>query len=196
MDGNDKYGDCVLASWSHAVTVYNGLIGKQVIHSGDDVIQQYLKLTGGQDTGLNMQSTIDYAVKNGLLGEKPPVFVYVDPTHIEHVKLAIYLFGGLMTGIQVDDKMQDQFIQRVPWDGSGTQILGGHGIFTVAYDGVFTNLTWGNTVGITPNCWINRVDECWCILSSEEFTNTAKFLDSGFDIQQLQDDLQAIQDQY
>jgi hypothetical protein len=195
MDGNDQYGCCVMAMYGHGKTVYSGLIGQKVIPAAADVINAYFKLSGGQDNGLNMYDTLQYAAKNGLLGEKPPAFVYIDPSNELHVRLGIYLFGGLMTGIQVDDQMESQFDARKPWDGSGTQIIGGHGIFTGAY-GPYKVLTWGDVQEVTDPCWANRVDECYGVLPQEAVANPAKFASAtGLSVQQMMADLQAIADQ-
>ena len=193
LDGNDTLGDCVMCAAAHAVTGWAGLIGNKNIPAQSDVEALYTKLSGG-DNGLNISSTIDYMIVNGAFGEKPLAKVYIDPTNLQHVQLAIYLFGFFMTGIQCTDAMQQQFASRQPWDGSGT-VEGGHGILAGAYysDGTIKILTWGNDQIVEPGGWA-MVDECWAIAPQEVATNPAKFSSLGFDTQQFLADLQAIQD--
>jgi hypothetical protein len=195
MDDNDQYGCCVMAAWAHAVTTFAALVGNRVIPTPDDVKTAYFKQTGGQDSGLNISTTIDYAIKNGLLGEQPKFKVFLDPTNLDHVKLGILLGACVMTGIQCTDAMQRQFQARQPWDGSGT-VEGGHGILGGAWNDAsdFTFLTWGNDQIATANCVTSMCDETWFVMSQELLTQTSKFSGLDLDVDQITADAQAIAD--
>ncbi len=192
IDYNDTLGDCVMAMWAHGITVYNGLVSKMNIPPADAVKAAYCKLTGGKDSGLNVQSTLEYAAKNSLLGEKPGIPVYIDPTNLDHVRLALYLTGYLPTGIECQDNFADQFQAHQPWDGTGSN-EGGHGIGLLAVDeNLLYVATWGGIAAITMDCWVQQVDECWAVLPIEA---TKPGYCPGFDYNTLTADLLAIQDQ-
>jgi len=195
LDGNDTLGDCVMCAVAHGTTVYGGLAGRKNIPAQGDVETLYTKLSGG-DNGLNVSSTLDYWIKNGAFGEKPVAKAYIDPANWDHMRLAIYMFGGLMAGIQCTDAMQANFQSGTPWDGSGT-VEGGHGIFlpSFAADGSVEVLTWGGVIKALPSA-IALMDECWIVVSAEQMANPQKFSDLGFNAEQFLADAQAIADQY
>jgi len=188
------YGDCTIAGLGHAVTVYNALVSNLVIPSANDVVDLYLKLTKGEDSGLNELSVLKYWQQNGAFGEKPLAFVSVDSTNHTHVKQSIVLFGGCYLGIEVQDNFFSQFDAnpRQPWDGSGSENVGGHAIFAVGYDAQYvTVLTWGSTQLITWNAWDVLVDEAYAILPSVAVN--PGFSSLGLDLAQLQADLKVVQ---
>src|SRR5690349_19987116 len=60
MDGNDHYVDCTIAALAHAITVFNGLIGKTYIWDKKNILKLYMHLTGGVDSGLNELDVLNY----------------------------------------------------------------------------------------------------------------------------------------
>ena len=113
------YGDCVMAMFAHWITLCCGLLGIKNVPTPQQVVAAYLKLSPNDD-GLNISNVIDITISSGLLGEKPGAKVYIDPSNWDHMRLAMYMFGGLLGGIQCTDAMQTQFSNGQPWDGSGT----------------------------------------------------------------------------
>ncbi len=45
MDANDQYGDCTIAALAHAITVYQGKVGKKHIMSTKEAVKLYMHLT-------------------------------------------------------------------------------------------------------------------------------------------------------
>jgi hypothetical protein len=189
MDGNDNYGDCTMAAVAHATTVYNGLISKTNIMAQADILKTYFQLTGGQDTGLDELTVVNYWQSTGIGTEKIQAFVSIDPKDHDHVQQAIYMFGGVYLGFQVQQNAQQQFDDKQPWT-PGTLTNDGHAVYAVAYDqNQLTVLTWGNTQLATWAWWDECVDEAYAILPAE----AAQIgFNPNFDYDQLKADLQNV----
>jgi hypothetical protein len=186
MDGNDTLGDCTIAALAHAVTIYEGLVGKKDIMSKNAVVKLYMHLTGGVDSGLNELDVLNYWRKHSVRREKILAFASIDPKNLTHVQQAIQIFGGVYLGFQVQQNCIQEFDNHQPWT-PGPLTSDGHAVYATGYDqdGV-TVLTWGNVQKATWPWWNECVDEAYAILPQE-----AKNPDfaPGFDIAHLQADL-------
>jgi hypothetical protein len=187
MDGNDKYGDCTIAAVAHADTIYDSLTNTKLVMKESDVIKLYLKLSGGEDTGLVELDVLKYWRKNIINGDKIYAFTSLNHRNHNSVKQAIYLFGGIYLGFQVPENCMDEFNNHKIWT-EGELTNSGHAVYAVSYDeeGI-TVLTWGTTQKGTWNWWDKCVDETYVILPDEARDN--KF---GVDFNQLKKDLQII----
>jgi hypothetical protein len=188
IDGNDTLGDCTIAGVAHAITVYRGLIGKKNIMAKDEVVSLYMQLTGGQDTGLNELDVLNYWRQNEVSGDEILAYASIDVKNHTTIKQAMYLFGGVYLGFQVQQDCIEEFDAHQPWT-PGPLTQEGHAVFAVAYDSAgVTVLTWGNTQKATWAWWDECVDEAYAILPPE--AKNKKF--TGFDLKQLEADLQAV----
>jgi hypothetical protein len=188
LDGNDIYGNCTCAAVAHAITVYNGLIGKKNIMSRSDVIKIYKKLTGGEDTGLNELNVLNFWQSNIIDGDKILAYVKIDHKNTTHIKQAIQLFGGVYLGFQVQENADVDFDNKITWT-PGKLTNSGHAVYATSYDAeTVTVLTWGDTQKGTWSWWLETVDECYAILPPE--STNIKF--DGFDLQTLKNDLKLI----
>ena len=191
MDGNDNYGDCVVCMCVHGQTTWNGLIGKKKIMPSASVIKAYLKLTGGEDTGLSELDTLKYWKSKAIYGEKILVFVEINPKNHDHIKLAIQLFGGVMLGMQVQENAIADFKNGVTWTPGKLIPNAGHAIFGIDYDvRTLSVLTWG---GVQKGTWDwnnSCVDEAYGVMSIE--AKNPLFDDGKIDEQTLLKDLQLI----
>jgi hypothetical protein len=189
MDDNSRLGDCTIAALAHAMTAYNGLVGKKKIMPQGDVLKLYMHLTNGVDSGLNELDVLNYWQSQPVYGDKILAFASIDMKNHTHVQQAIELFGGVYLGFQVQQNCIQEFDAGQPWT-PGPLMQDGHAVFAVAYDsnGV-TVLTWGNIQKATWAWWDECVDEAYAILPPE-----AKKSDfaPGFDFDQLQADLAAV----
>ncbi len=189
MDGNDTLGDCTIAALAHAITVYNGLVGKKKIFEKQNVIKLYKHLTGGIDSGLNELDVLNYWQSKEVDGDKIFAYAKIDAKNHIHVKQAIQLFGGIYLGFQVQENCIEDFNARKIWT-KAPLTNEGHAVYVVGYDktGV-TILTWGNTQKATWGWWDECVDEAYAILPPEakksDFT-------PGFDFNQLKNDLNEV----
>ncbi len=167
IDGNDTLGDCTIAAVAHASTAYHGLVGRKEIMSRAAVVQLYLRLTGGVDSGLNELDVLNYWRKHAVSGGEILGFVSVSPKNHVHIKQAITLFGGVYLGFQVPRDCIAQFDARTPWT-PGPLTQDGHAVFAVGYTPeTLTVLTWGNTQQATWAWWDECVDEAYAILPVE-----------------------------
>jgi hypothetical protein len=189
MDGNDTLGDCTCAAVAHAITIYRGLVGKDVIMGKTAVVKLYMHLTGGVDSGLNELDVLNYWRQKTVSGEKILAYASVDVKNHTHVKQAIQLFGGVYLGFQVQENCVQEFDARKPWT-PGPLTNDGHAVYAIAYDAAgVTVLTWGNTQKATWGWWNECVDEAYAILPPD--AKAADFA-PGFNFAQLQADLQAV----
>jgi hypothetical protein len=167
LDGNDVYGDCTIAALAHAVTVYRGLVGRVRIPSRHGVVALYLKLTGGQDSGMNELDVLNYWRNHQVAGDAILGYAAVDHKDRRHVKQAIQLFGGLYIGFNVQEGAVEDFEAGRPWK-AGPPDGGGHAVYVVGYtpQGV-TVLTWGGVQRATWGWWDAQVEEAYAILPPE-----------------------------
>jgi hypothetical protein len=189
MDGNDNLGDCTIAAAAHAVTTYNGLVGKKRIAAENAVTKLYLHLTGGIDSGLNELDVLNYWRQNEIAGEKVLAYVSIDVHNQQHVKQAICLFGGVYLGFQVQQDAVKDFDAGKPWTPKPLT-KDGHAVFAVAYDAAgVTVLTWGKTQKATWGWWEECVDEAYAILPLEAKIDGFA---AGFNFAQLEADLKDV----
>jgi hypothetical protein len=189
MDGNDTKGDCTIAAVAHAITVYRGLLGKEVIMPQADVLKLYFHLTGGPDTGLNEADVLNYWRQNKVDGDEILAYVSINPKNHTHIEQAIDLFGGVYIGFQVQQNCVQEFDAHKPWT-PGPLNNDGHAVFAVGYDPkAVTVLTWGNTQLGTWAWWDECVDEAYAILPPEAAQGG---FTPGFDFAQLKADLAAV----
>jgi hypothetical protein len=189
MDGNDTLGDCTIAALAHAVTIYEGLVGKKDITSRSTVVKVYMHLTGGVDSGLNELDVLNYWRRHAVGREKIMAFASIDPKNLTHVQQSIQIFGGVYLGFQVQENCIQEFDNHQPWT-PGRLTNDGHAVYATGYDqnGV-TVLTWGNVQKGTWAWWSECVDEAYAILP--QVAKNPDFA-SGFDIAQLQADLSEV----
>jgi hypothetical protein len=191
MDGNDNYGDCVICMCVHGQTTWNGLIGKKKIMSSKSVIKTYLKLTGGEDTGLSELDTLKHWHNTAINGEKILVFVEINPKNHDHIKLAIELFGGIMLGMNVQKNTIVDFDNGITWTPGKLILNEGHAIFGIDYDeNTISVLTWGGIQKGTYD-WVDcAIDEAYGVMSIE--AKNPIFNNGKIDEQTLLKDLQLI----
>ena len=190
MDGNDTHGDCVCAAIAHAITIYNGLIGKYNVPDPKDVVNLYDRLEGCKgDVGLNMLKVMKKWRKKSFLGEKILAFAAIDPKDHLSIRHCIHLFGGCLIGFNVQANVITDFDNRIMWT-PGTLTGEGHCVDTGAYyiDYVDT-LTWGNDQkGNWP--WVDETwDEAYAIIPPE--AEDPSFA-PGFPFAELMDDLKYV----
>jgi hypothetical protein len=190
MDGNDANGDCVMAMIAHYSTIVNALAGKTLIPPSADVLAAYYAQTGGQDTGLIEDDALAYWQNSGFFGEKILARVYIDPTKINHLKLAAWLFGGVCMGFQVQQNCISDFDTGIPWT-AGPSTGDGHAVLLTSYTATGVAVaTWG-AIQPAQNSWLTMLDEAHIVLPAEaQLPNFCP----GFAYQQLLADAQALAD--
>ena len=133
---NDRLGCCTVASVAHGLMVFFALIGMEVTITDADIERMY-EQSGWRpgdpstDQGWTLQAAAEYMMKTGLLG-KPEIeaFAGVNIADDDEQQIAMELFGGLSTGIQVPESAMSEFQEGRPWTiVPGSPIVGGHAIW-------------------------------------------------------------------
>ena len=141
MFGNNQYGNCVKAAFAHFIlTLEKFEQGTLVDIADQEVIDEYLRETGGADTGLYLTYAMKDWRNHGMVfgGKTYPIYSFAGAEPHDHVaiKYAIYLLRGVIFGMQVFSTDIDQFRRDEPWhitEHSGT-LEGGHGVYGFKYN--------------------------------------------------------------
>jgi len=114
MFGNDQFGDCTIAGLANYRAIRAKLNGcPPPASTTDAVVAQYMRLTGGQDTGLNEIDVLVQAQKNGmeLGGPKWMDAVRASVRYDRSTsKSLIAIFGALYLGVELPLAAQDQAV--------------------------------------------------------------------------------------
>jgi len=189
MDGNDRYGCCVMAGAAHLITNFHGLVGRKEIMPEAEVIRIYLELTGGSDEGLVVLTTLKYWKRHGIGNHKIEGFVGLEEHDHSDVKTSIWLFGGVKLGFRVQDAAVSDFEHGRMWEPGRTD-GSGHDVTAIGYTKDYIELlTWGGLQRGSWDWWNEMVDESYGILPPE--AREPAFA-PGFDFAALQEDLVAI----
>lgn len=211
MYGNDELGDCTCAAAGHMIQGWTANAGKQKIPHALTVEHAYWQTgtppsdhgdPGGQtDTGRNEIDVLNYWRHHGI-GESHKISAYasIDPDRLDLIEAAIWLFGGVYTGISLPKTAQGQTIWDVVGDGrtgdSEPGSWGGHAVPYLAYASgaagpiQFKCVTWGGVLELTADFHRAYCEEVYAIVS-HDFLHAGKTVD-GFDLEQLTADLAAL----
>jgi hypothetical protein len=193
MDGNDQYGDCTMAAAAHLIQSWNAQVDVTMpVPTPTQVVAEYLKLSGGADTGLVESQVLKTWMSSGLWTNKIAGYAAVNVHSLDSLKQAIAYFGGVYVGIQVPTNAMNQFQAGQPWtlvtDWQNQGIEGGHAIPILGYDDQWMYcITWGSVQPMAWDWWSAYGDEAWVVLS-EEYENAGHPVD-GIDLAALQADL-------
>lgn len=175
MAGNDTYGDCGVAGDYHKNMADAITAGEAVPPQPDDgstpgqeIVAEYLAYDEGQDEGVDLGQWLTYRLTHALAG-LPAIggFAQVSDSGSEY-QSAFHLFGGLYTGITVNQEMMDEFDQGVPWSSTDTNWLGGHCVPHLARDAKLGKcITWGAVQAFTWANWHAVREEAYVIFSPE-----------------------------
>src|SRR5690242_1848987 len=139
MLGNDKVGDCVIASRAHLAMLDTRLgLPATATFTEQSAINEYSKLSGyvpgdeTTDVGLEPRAVCSYQKRYGLLdadGVRHKIGAYLALTPGDPLEAiqAVWIFGGFAFGFSVPESAMAQFDKGEIWDDVGdTNILGGH----------------------------------------------------------------------
>jgi hypothetical protein len=195
---NDTLGDCTCAGYGHAEQTWTKSGGTEWTATDDQVLALYEGACGyvngdpSTDNGGDELTVLNYIRQNGL-GDRKTLDAYADPepSNIEQIKQAMYLFGGVYIGIQLPISAQSQVGSL--WQLSTDPVAnvagswGGHAVWCLAYTpSTITCVTWGGLQLMSWDFWSAYTDESHALLSSD-WTPPG-----GFNMAQLQTDLAII----
>ena len=192
MDGNDTVGDCTIAALAHLVTMINAFMGRKVIPTQQQCLDLYFQLTGGDDTGLDLLTVMNYVRQNGFFGEQPIVaFAEMNLKNKWEFRQVLALFGFAYIGFVVPRKCITQFDAGGPWT-PGPLTADGHCVVAADYDlatGLMSVETWGAVIGATWPWESECLDEAYVLLPSEALRPGYM---PGFNSELLLDDLKLV----
>lgn len=193
MDGNDQYGDCVMACLAHQILDWTTYAGSPRQPTEAQVVAEYLKLSPNDD-GLVILDTLNEWRQAGFWSDKIDAFVSLDAGDLTQAKLGIQYFGSINIGLALPDKNTFG-----PWDAvqGAPDPNNGHCVALVGYDATgFFAVTWGSIIHMS---WAfyqkysgpGAQGEAYAILS-RDWLNAQGLDVDGFDYPTLASDLNQI----
>jgi hypothetical protein len=200
---NDSLGDCTCACVGHIVQQWTAENGSEIIIPDADILSVYEAVGGyipddpSTDNGAVILDVLNYWKKNSIDNNALKAYVGLNYKDGQEVTNTVYYFGSMYIGVQLPISAQDQDIWDVPSEGvtgnGSPGSWGGHAIPIVAYDKYhLTCITWGALKKMTWNFYYTYCDEAYALLSPDWFNETSGKCPIGFDLAQLQVDLQLI----
>lgn len=180
MWGNDHYGDCVIATESAHILRLQRIESRRTPKVfSSDAIARYLKLTGGQDNGLEIimamrdwhNSGYDTAYKNR--NYKIAAYGELDPEDGLQLRTSCYLLHGIHFGFWLPTAAQAMTRNGI-WDYQGQTgpewqpgSWGGHCVYSKKFDpDSMSVLTWGREVQVSNSFIQKYADEAWAVVDS------------------------------
>ena len=205
MYDNDTLGDCTIAAAGHMIEEWTAAAGDPKLPSEGDIEIGYWETgdppattgvpSGPTDTGRDEISVLNYWRQTGFGGDKIQVYTSITPTDHDILRAALYLFGGVYTGVSLPLTAQTQAEWDVggdPTDQNGPAYPGSWGGHAVpnrpVWDGqTLEVVTWGATLRMTLAFSDAYVEEIYAVLSPDWFNGTKAA--NGLDTDALQADL-------
>ncbi|MCK9558339.1 MAG: hypothetical protein M0R50_09910 [Candidatus Cloacimonetes bacterium] len=208
MMGNDVVGDCTYAGAGHLIESWSAYeSGKTIIVSDEEILKAYKATSGWNgilndrtDTGCNLLDVLNYWHNVGVGDHKITAYTRVKPRNVKCVKLGIWMFGGLYTGVALPDVVNGVNITEASsWIGSPTQDPktlpnpdNGHCVPIVYYDDkVLKVISWGMVMEMSWPFFMAYCDEAYAILAPD-WTITDGKSPSGFLSEALMADLKIV----
>lgn len=173
---NDQLGDCVMAGRAHQTMRFEFKEKGAVPNITDDEVEtEYMRETGGVDSGLVVSRSLQQWRRRGWTAGgklyKIKSYARLDLYNRSQLMAAMYADLGMGIGFSVPQSAMDQFNAGLPWDvvqdDGGS--LGGHYVFCVGYDADgITCMTWGQRQKMTWPFFDKYCDEAWAIIDAQD----------------------------
>lgn len=193
MFANDVHGDCVIAGRAHQTLRFEDIEqGSLITITDKDVLKEYLKESGGADSGLVVLNSLNQWRKTGWrAGGKTytiAAFAEINPRDHDNVTAAIYLLTGAGTGLSLPKSAQKQIQTGQPWDVVAGPLgqnnsWGGHYVYLCGYNTTGpVCVTWGRKQQMTWAFFDAYADEAYGIVDNlDKWRKTP-----GINVSQLQ----------
>lgn len=203
---NDAIGDCVIAASGHAEMLWTSLTSAEFVPTDAQIQAAYTAITGYDpsqtdaggnnptDQGTDVLTALNYWRKTGIAGRNIYSFAEVTPTNLDQVRASIAFFGGLFLGVNFPQSAMDSTNANLPWTTlNDANTLGGHCVWVVEFDALgLTCITWGQKQKMSWDWFEEYADEAYVLLSSDFINSNNGLAPSGFNLTQLQTDLQSL----
>jgi len=217
MDGNDQYGDCVIADCAHQEMLRTANAGTIWIPTQLEVLAFYAQQQGyvgdpsnlaaiegylqNNDNACDELTVIQYLQQTGWLGRKLDGHANLNPTQLDQVKWAVCIFGASRLGLNLPDSAMQQF-GNGPWvPATNAKLDGGHDVPVVKYDGqYFYVVTWGALQPVDPSFFAAKYADGTPYLEEAhvelalDWVNAAGTAPNNLDLAQLMADLSSVTD--
>ena len=192
MFANDDYGDCVIAGRAHQTLRFELIEqGSKIMISDADVLREYMKETGGVDSGLVVLDSLVLWRKPGWpvgSGKKKrtyklKAFSELSPANHAQVKQAIYLDVGVGIGLSLTDAAVGQTQSGQVWDlvpgpSGKPKPSNGHYVYVSGYNPLGpVCVTWGRKQQMTWRFFDACCDEAYAIIDAIDTAQQKKALD-------------------
>lgn len=191
MLGNDSVGNCVMAGANHEHQVTNAAAGHPVAFDTAHCKQDYFALTGGTDSGLDIDAAAKWRISTGVqdaTGKRHKVDTYIQLNHNDPIQLraAIATFGAIGLGWDLSDDQEQQFDSGKPWALTSAKPNGWHytACTDVNHDDMLVCITWGRLQGIMPSFLNARCNAAVAYLNLD-FLNKLNLTPQGYDAPRL-----------
>lgn len=187
MMGNDRYGDCTVASRGHIIQVDTTTEKHANFPSDQTVIDQYLGLTGGPDVGLTLLDVLKPWQKGTLDSHTLAAYAEIPwtDTHLSAaqtrklMKVSVWVAGSaylafsLPYGLQRDSYNWTKVGTGPDWRPGS---WGGHAVPAVLYaaGGKFYIVTWGRLVEVSEAFMRAFCDEAWMVVTLDRLNSHGK----------------------
>ena len=143
---------------------------KEAFPDSGQVVDYYLRYTGGQDTGVVLSQYLAYVRAQKFYGHTVGAYAPVGVHDIPTLQFAVSSYNWAYTGITVTQGMMTATDAGQPWtlDTLGSEELGGHCVIIAGYDSEFLYaITWGTVQPIAYSAWHYLSDEAWAVMTGE-----------------------------
>ena len=195
---NDRLGDCTCAAVGHMIQTWTAKNGREVIISDDEIVKAYSAVsgydpaTGANDNGAVEADVLDYWMKTGFNGHKLDSYAVIETRSRYQMKLAMFLFGDIYTGVALPLSAQNQRVWSVVHGPDGEPgSWGGHAVPGGAYDeNGMSIVTWGDVLRMTWAFQRRYMDEAYAPLSIDWVDEVSKEAPNGLNWDALKADLE------
>jgi hypothetical protein len=193
MFANDTYGDCVIAGRAHQTLRFELIEqGAEIKIRDRDVLREYLRETGGVDSGLVVLDSLKAWRKVGWRAARHPyriaAFAEIHRSDHDEVKAAIYLLAGAGVGLALPRSAQPQIQAGKVWDvvsgpNGKPNSWGGHYVYCCGYtkSGPVC-VTWGRNQQMTWAFFERYADEAYAIVDDVDKWRKGR---PGIDVKKL-----------
>jgi hypothetical protein len=190
MFANDRYGDCVIAGRAHQTLRFELIEQGQKLQITDkEVLKEYLKETGGVDSGLVVLDSLTLWRKKGWIAAqrnyKIEAFSEINRSNHSQVKQAVVLDIGVGLGLSLPLSAESQVQAGKPWDvvsgpSGEPNSWGGHYVFVPGYTTLGpVCVTWGAKQQMTWAFFDKYCDEAYAIIDAIDTAKKKKALDAA-----------------
>lgn len=202
MMQNDKYPLCACAAAGHMIQQWTADTGEMVVPSDEQVLAAYRYFVGDNlEAGAHMLDVLKHWRRHGIGEHKVAGFAQLDPSNLEQVRQAVWIFGNCYVGLALPDHIAHAPDPRkVPWTVSkqanrefAPNLHNGHCVPIVGYDQERLYIvTWGALISMSFDFCATYMDEAYAVLSPDWISRKSREAPSGFDLAALESDLRRI----